>query len=776
MKKAGIALWISMVVFSCVVIGLKLSTGLPIESNLLALLPTQNAEEKWVQKAKETMQAQASGRIIVVVSHADIELAQNAANDLRKALEAKNYVRVSKGGDQKAAAQITGQVFFPYRMGLLSQQDREYLKTGDAASIGENAIAQLFSPFGIVDSDLIQSDPYLLLLRYFTELPIGQSEFDMIGGFPVVEKDGGQYLIIDMELAGEPFSPIFQSQFIPYFHNITKDLQAKYSGLGLKKVGAVFYADHATSGAKKEASQIGAISIIAILALVFFVFRGLQTIWMSLLVILSGITFGFAVNLIIFDNIHLMALVFGAGLMGISVDYAFHYCCERFSTTNTTPSQRINAISNGLSLGLVSSVIGFMMLAWAPFPGLQQIAVFSAAGLIMSYMTVLIIFPALDHSGKLEFTEKRFWPITVFQKLWEKADNNRSVKWIGGAVCLIVVATGYFQLDLDDDIRRLQSLPTDLLAEETAIKQLSGIENDAQFYLVSAATQEFALIEEEALRSKLDLLIKHDGLSGYTALSVLVPSVSRQLENRKLVSDQLLGVRLNQFLQDIDLTDIAGYSDHSDDYLTLAQLETLEGFASYKLLQIENSKGNTVHLVVLKGVKDVQGLASLGTDAPHIRFIDPAKDISEVLADYRHRALILLSVACMIIFGFLSWHYGVQRALKVITVPVLAVVMTPFIIALTGNGFTFFNAMALMLVFALGLDYAIFCTESTKEHFHISLLANGLSALSTIFAFGLLSLSQQYAVHAFGQTILIGIILAFGLAPFARQYKQEYIQ
>ena len=47
------------------------------------------------------------------------------------------------------------------------------------------------------------------------------------------------------------------------------------------------------------------------------------------------------------------------------------------------------------------------------------------------------------------------------------------------------------------------------------------------------------------------------------------------------------------------------------------------------------------------------------------------------------------------------------------------------------------------------------------------MLANGLSTISTLLAFGMLALSETFAIHAFGITILVGITLAYLLAPLA---------
>ena len=47
------------------------------------------------------------------------------------------------------------------------------------------------------------------------------------------------------------------------------------------------------------------------------------------------------------------------------------------------------------------------------------------------------------------------------------------------------------------------------------------------------------------------------------------------------------------------------------------------------------------------------------------------------------------------------------------------------------------------------------------------MLAVALAALCTILSFGLLALSRVFAVSSFGVTMLIGIALAFLLAPAA---------
>ena len=76
--------------------------------------------------------------------------------------------------------------------------------------------------------------------------------------------------------------------------------------------------------------------------------------------------------------------------------------------------------------------------------------------------------------------------------------------------------------------------------------------------------------------------------------------------------------------------------------------------------------------------------------------------------------------------------------------------------------------MALVLVLAIGVDYAVFCAEAKKDYKIVTMLAVAMAACTALMSFGLLALSDVTAVHAFGTTMTVGIFLAFLLAPLGR--------
>jgi predicted exporter len=115
----------------------------------------------------------------------------------------------------------------------------------------------------------------------------------------------------------------------------------------------------------------------------------------------------------------------------------------------------------------------------------------------------------------------------------------------------------------------------------------------------------------------------------------------------------------------------------------------------------------------------------------------------------------------------LVWRYGLRGAVRVSLAPTIAVLATPPLVALAGVTFTFFNAMALVLVLSIGFDYAVFCRESEPSRQPVTMLGVWLAMLTTLLSFGLLVFSSTYAVHAFGATLLVGTILAFAFSPIA---------
>jgi predicted exporter len=153
-----------------------------------------------------------------------------------------------------------------------------------------------------------------------------------------------------------------------------------------------------------------------------------------------------------------------------------------------------------------------------------------------------------------------------------------------------------------------------------------------------------------------------------------------------------------------------------------------------------------------------------------VRFVDPTANFSSLLGKYRIRAMVLTAASALIMFVGLAWRYGLSGSAWVMLPAGIAVVLVPAFMAILGESYTFFHAMAQVILLAIGTDYAIFCAEGASP---TSLLAVWLAAATSLLSFGLLAVSRVPAVHGFGSAMLIGIILSAALAPLANRARRR---
>jgi predicted exporter len=754
-------LWLLVVATAAAYLGFRVVEGVQLRTDLLALLPQEDRDPA-VQRAKERVAAAFGRRIIVLVGHEDRATARTAGARLAEWLGASPMVRSVTHALHADAVRDLGQALFPFRAGLLAASDRARLEAGRGAEIVQRALATVYGPAGIADARLLQADPFLLLPNFFAELPPPLGRVAPDEGVLSVPDGGRTWVFIAAQLEGDVFALDFQARFAGFFEGLEARIRAETSGLEVLRTGAVFYAERAASQANRETSRIGVASLAATATLILVVFRAALPLVHNILAMGIGILVAFAASLFLFGELHVGALLFGVSLIGIAVDYSLHYSCERFSRTPTPPRERLRHVLPSIALGALTTIVGYMTLFFAPFPGLHQVAAFSAFGVAASFLTVVLWLPLLDrggsgpHGGRMLAAADRLW------LLWE-APGHRRTRLLLGALLLLGATLGAVRFTVDDDIRRMQSLSTELKPQETEIQRLTGISSAGFFFLVRGATAEAALQAEEMLLPRLRRAQEEGALAQYQAVAHYIPSTARQQADRTLVEQRLLRPYRDRYYAQLGFTAEPAEAPAASGVLTLADfLRSRAGDAVRDLVLDE-----TTHIVVLNGVVRPAAVQALATGIPGVALIDPTGDVTRLLGAYRGRAVLLLIASAALMLPLLAWRYGLGGSLRVLLPSTLALALAPLLLAAVGLPFTFFSAMALVLVLSMGIDYAIFCREGAVGRRSVTMLGVGLATATTLLSFGLLTLSSAFAVHAFGATMLVGIALSFMLAPLA---------
>jgi predicted exporter len=756
--------WLATVVAAGIFLAWHFHRGLPLDTDLMALLPREGRESA-AQKARDAVSRALTRRILVLVGHTSRAEARAAANAMSDSLDATGLIEPETGSGAQGMRKL-GQLYFPHRAGLLSEGDRGLLEAGRGEELAKRALGQAFGVGGAGASLIARGDPFLLLPSFLLQLPSPMPRVAWDDGLLSQTEGGKTWVLLVRSLAREPFALDVQEKLTAAYAGTVTALQTAHPGVEVHRTGAVFFAEAGARTALGEASTLGALELGGTILLILAVFRRLGPLLLNVLAGLVGAGMGLVSCLVLFGEVHVFALLFGTSLLGVVVDYGLHYSSTEFEHDAGSPGERLASIMPGLQLSLVTTLIGYVALARAPKHGLRQIAVFSVFGLVSAFATVVLWFPVLDRGRK---TRAAGWVLRAARQPFDFWDAGRwrllrhALVCVGVAVALV----GLARLGTGDDVRGMQALAPELVREQEAIFAVTGAKAGSEFLLVESADDETALRRQEAIRTVVADLRAQGAIAGALLPADFVPSAERQRENRSLVERGLVPL-LSAHYAALGLGGAKPAEAPSD-----AAPLTLDAAARSGALDLLRDLvlAPGVHIGLLQGLSRLDLVRAAFAHVPGVRLVEPTSEISALFGKYRERTVILLAVSTALMLIPFAFHYGWVGALWVMLPPVAALVLTPAILSLVGAPFNFFHAMALVLVLAIGVDYSVFCAESRDASRSTTMVAILLAATVTLLSFGLLVLSTAPAISSFGAGMLIGITLAFLLAPISSRCR-----
>ena len=761
-------LWSLFILFCTAVLiqQTALQNKLPIETNILALLP-KNQQDKIAFQAFEQIANNINNRVVFLIKGKDKDNLVNAAQHFTKALSPVGLFADIESTISDDQQQAWASLYFPHRAQLLSMEDKQQLMTAPNSRVN-HVLQQVYNPFSGVSGRELQSDPFLLFRSYLNERNSSGRDFSLYQNHLLSVVDQHTYLIIQADLAGDAYDSELQS-LLPALALLESEVEQKFH-VKLLHTGTLFYAAYGTESAKGEISTIGVGSLIGVVFLLLFVYRSTLPLMLALLSISCGLLVAFVTTVVVFGKVHIFSLVFGASLIGVSIDYAFHYLTERLvHQADWDADFALKQIFNAISLGLITSLIGYLGLLIAPFPGLQQLSLFSIVGLLSAYLTVVLCYPALARSSSTS-QQPSLQLLSLWLGLWE----HKKVRFLLPVVLVIFASVGLTKITFNDDIHQLQAMPEALKIQEQSIKTMTGVGNNQRLLLVKAKSEEQLLQRLEQLSQQFNIWKAEGVIQGLQSASQFVPSIQTQKANYQLVKS-IYSKQGEVLSKTLNLTNPIEFNQPFnpllvEDYLNSPVSESL-GF-----LWLGEISGKYASVIVLSDINNPSNVPLLVEEyiaqETDISVLDKATEISTIFAHYRVFISEVLLAVYFAIGLLLVWRYGLQLAFKVLIPPFIAGLVALAITVLFGIPITIFNLLALLLVLGIGIDYTLFFAEQKEnESSENTLLAITLSAITTVLSFGLLALSETQAIHGFGVTVLTGIVCAWLLAPLAMKNR-----
>jgi predicted exporter len=774
------ALWLVLLLAMLVTGLVQWQQGAHIQTDILAMLPHLQ-QDKLTESALNKVEQQLANQVYIAVIANNESQAISAAKQLMDALNQPApaaFTAVRSGADDNL--QQLAKVYFEHRFGLLTPEQTLAIESGNWRQLLNTAQSQLYSAFSFANSLLLSNDPLLLFPANLLALS-PNSALRSQQGILLTDTSDGVAAIVMAKGRDSAFSPTAQQQQIQALTSAFSHINQQYPQVSFLKAGALFHAIAATESAKQEISHIGLISMLGIILLVWLAFRSVMPLFAALLTLTSGVVFAFVATLSLFGQLHLLTLVFGTSLIGVAIDYSFHFYCEKQAHPNDNASDTLRRIFPALTLALATSAAAFIAIGFTPFPGMQQVAVFCAAGLIGAYLTLLLVFPLLGNhplkpTSGLTLAQGY---LTLLQHIVTATQWWQKTAIAALLICLAAILFfGLSKADSDDDIRQLQQSPAAITTEENQLRQLLSGGTDNQFILVSSHNEEDLLQTLEQLTPVLDKAINAGELDQAISLSRFMPSIASQRHNHQL-QQQLYRQHLDEIISDIGLDDgikvslLSQLNQAPSQWLTpkMVLAQANDDLHTLWLDAISTTEQNQQYgaIVLLGGIHSLSSLEQRLTrhdwSLGQVKLIDKVGDISALMGQYRQLTLQLLVWVFGLASLLFSIKYGLRLALAIVSVPALSVLLTLACLGLVGSSISLFHALALILVLGIGIDYSLFFAEA-KHTSRGVMMAIFMSACSTLLAFGLLALSQTHAIHFFGLTLLFGISFSFLLAPF----------
>ncbi|GAB3792557.1 MMPL family transporter [Dyella agri] len=746
---------------------------LPIQTDLLAMLPA--TEQSPLAEAAVERLAHANGdRVALLVADADDTRAKDAARALGKALATHKVFGLVTAELPPFDLQQLLAPYLAHRDWLLTDADRAALaKPGyDPAQ----ALAQrLNEPFLTGVGVPLQDDPFGWLQHWLAQQPWSRSPLLPEDDLLVAHRDDATYVLVTATLDGSSYDDDVQRRALSAVHDAEQQLEHDFPGTRLLRTGAVFYAAAARTGAEHDVHMVGWISSIGIALLLLGVFRSPGPLLLAFLSTAVGVVAATTVSLLVFGQIYLLTLVFGAALLGEAVDYSIQYLSARANAgAHWQAGAGLRQVRPALLLALATSLLGYLLLGLVPFPALRQMAVFAISGMSAACLSVFWLLPALLQRPARPMTAALVRGARALQHtLSRPAHGWRGV--LAALLLLLLALPGWMQLRHDDDVHNLIAQPAALTAQETQIRDITGLGNGSQFYLVQGRDSAQVAQREEALETRLQALVDDGKLEGWLGLAGMVPSPARQAQDHALLARLFHDpAHLRQTLADagfradaIDawLAAWPGAPLRLDDWLK-TPLST-----PFRQLWMGCDAQGCASLVLPQGSDDNALLAQAAAGLPGVQLVDKPASVSGLFGRYRGYASLWLLAAMLLIVPVFGWRYGWRRAPRVLAPPVLGIALTLAALGYLGQPLTLFHWMALMLVLGVGANYAVFLHEGEPHTagrpgaMYASVL---LSALTALLSFGLLSLSSLPALRDFGLTLLLGIAFTALLVPASR--------
>jgi predicted exporter len=751
------AWWIALILLALVV-----QRGLVISGDLRSFMPPPaDADQKVL--LDQIGEGPASRLLLVAIDGAPQPALAQLSGGLARTLRNDPRFEHVLNGDTDATA--LDPTLLPYRYLLSPTLDNTTFDTAFLRDELQQRSEDLGSPAADMLKDWLPRDPTLEVLKLAQRWTPPQTP-RVRDGVWFSPRDEA-LLLVQTRAAG--FDPQAQSAAIDALRDAFR-AQPGAAAAQLTISGPGYIGVQVGNATRRTAEWLGAIGSGAFIVLLLLAYRSFSVLALVALPLLSGALAGIAAIAFAFGSVHGITLAFGFTLLGVAQEYPLRVFSHRRAGIDARISVR--AVWPLLRLAIGSACIAYLAFIASGVPGLQQLALFTIAGLLVAGAATRWWLPALLPAdfrdvAQLRWLERvRAWIALVPRPRW--------LPWtlLAAAFALAWFApTPLWQSDL----AALTPVPPALLQREADLRSALGAPDLRYLLVLEANSADGVLALSESISPQVDKWIAAHALDDVELPSRYLPSLATQRARQARLPDRMtLRSALDSALADTDFQPglFAPFLDDVETARTMPLL-TPEQFAHSPFgarlqAMLVARDGRWFGLAALRGVHAPAALADIGASSHGAVHLLDLKAVAETLvAQYRARILVALGIALLLLAGAVGVAFrDLRRAWHVLAPMSLATLLAFAALRGAGVSLSLFHLVALTLAAGLGLHYALFFERRTDDAAEArrTLHATLVCVVSAVLVFGLLALSALPVLRAIGLTVALGVAFHFILS------------
>lgn len=774
-----IVVWLCLLLACSVIISRSVFT-----TDLSAFLPRSPTTQQ--QLLLDQIRDGVASRIILV----DIEGEDSAQRaQLSKQLAQKlrivsAFVSVQNG--EPVTTEQDRAYLFNHRYLLSPAVSPERFEVAGLRAALTESIDMLASPAGMMVKSLLPSDPtgeMLLLLDQFKS----NKQPAMSDGV-WTSRDGKRAVLLVQTRASGADTDAQQHAINTISQNfntiVTPATQSPVARIQM--TGPSVFGVKARETIQKEVSWLSVLSIFLIAALLLAVYRSVLALVLGFLPVISGALAGVAAVSLCFGSVHGITLGFGTALIGEAVDYSIYlFVQSRQGASNQ--ALWLKRFWPTIRLGVLTSIIGFASLLWSGFPGLSQLGLYSIAGLITAALVTRFVLP------KMLPVQFHIHDVSVLGLRLAGLVQRAHLLRLPAFIVLIFAAFILIQQRnhlWNDKISSLSPISQADIQRDASLRLDTGAPDVRYMVVVNGASREDVLQTSERVSILLQAQLDEGLLAGFESPSRYLPSIASQKRRQaSLPAPDVLQQKLIEasiglpvkpalfapFLQDIAAAKMQPLLQATDLTKTSMQIAVdalliHQGQQWSALLPLTASPDKNIDAQRLR--VDLSDLKE--TNQAKALLVDMKLESDNLYIGYLKEAIALSLGGLLAMMGLLLLvTRSPLRVLHLMAPLAASVIMVTTGLALFGQQLIILHLIGLLLVVAVGSNYALFFDATPQEAISPSTLTSMLFAnMTTVAGFGLLAFSKVSILQAMGVTVAPGVVLALLFAAiFATKHS-----